>query len=532
MAGARLGPGPWWRFAAVLVAVLVNVPLVYLAVRAFGHGLDGVTAIAGAPSTLRLLGRTTALAAGTVAASILIAVPFAWLVTWTDLPARRFWGMVGALPLVFPSYLAALVLVSVAGPRGSLQGLLETFGVDRLPEVAYGYSGALLALAPFVYPYLYLLLIARLRELDPALLETSRSLGSSSWDSFRRIVLPQIRPAVLGGSLLIALYAASDFGAVSLVRYDTFTLSIYNAYRGLFDRTTAAVLALLLVSVTLLVVALEGRLLGTTRSLVGNRVRRDRRRFALGRWKAPAVAFVGLVGTMTVGLPIAVLVAWGWSGLARSGADSSAPLLARSLEAAASSFGVSLGAALLATILAVPVVWWAVRGRGALPRVVERICLSGHALPGIVVALALVFFATRALPWLYQTSALLVFAYVVRFLPEALRAQRASFLSFSPRLEEVAHSLGKTPRAVMTTVTLPLVRRGLLAGAGLVFLTAMKELPATLILAPIGFESLATLTWSAASEGIYSRAALPGLLLLAVTAVPITWLVVNPMLRD
>ena len=492
--------------------------------------------VVGAPSVLMLLLRTALLMLGTVLVSLCVALPMAWLVTWTDLPARRWFTLLGALPLVFPSYLAALTLVAFLGPRGGLQGWLEPLGITRLPELAYGYSGALLALSLFVYPYVYLPLLARLREVDPAVFESARSLGRSPFAAFCEVILPQLRVSLLGGSLLVALYAASDFGAVSIVRYDTFTLSIYNAYRGLFDRTTAASLACALVVLTLGLVMLEGRLVGPLRTQA--RVPRQRALVALHRWRWPAVLFLSAVAVISVALPLGVLVFWGVRGLVTGAVRSSGTTLPQLVDATVGSLSASLPAALAASLAALFPVAWAARaarapGRSsAWPSLVERLCFTGHALPGIVVALSLVFFATRALPMLYQTLPLLVFAYVVRFLPEAARAQRASLVAVPARLEEAAQGLGSPPMEVLLTVTLPLVRRGLLIGGGLVFLTAMKELPATLVLAPAGFDTLAVRTWKAAGEGIWSGAAAPGLLLLLVTAVPTWWLVLRPILSE
>ncbi|MBA3329203.1 MAG: iron ABC transporter permease, partial [Solirubrobacterales bacterium] len=162
--------------------------------------------------------------------------------------------------------------------------------------------------------------------------------------------------------------------------------------------------------------------------------------------------------------------------------------------------------------------------RARVSRVIESASYAGHALPGIVVALALVFFGTRAVIGLYQTLAMLVIALVVLFLPQAVGAARASLLQVPPRMEEAARSLGRSPLAVFATVTAPLARGGVLAGAALVFLTAVKELPATLILAPIGFDTLATEIWQETGVGSYEAGAIPSLVLLAVSAVPLALL--------
>ena len=516
-------------------ALLVNVPLVYIFVRSAQGGAEAYLSTVVSTTTFGLLANTLGLVVGVLALALAVAVPLAWLVMRTDLPGRRAWAVAGALPLVFPSYVSAFALVAVLGPRGFAQKWLAPLGVERLPEWIYGYGGAVLALALFTYPYIYLLTSAALRDLDPALEESSIALGRGRWRTFFGAVLPQLRPPLYGGSLLVVLYALSDFGAVSIVGYNTFTLAIYNAYRGLFDRSAAASLATVLVVLTLAFILLEGRLAGKVRP-VPARPSRQARRVALGGWKWPALTFTGLLAVVTLALPTGVILHWGTRALGSGALGDGAPGFGNPLavvaEAAGSSLLVSVAAALACIALAVPVTAWASRWGGAPAVWTQRLSSSGYALPGIVIALSLVFLVTRLARPLYQTLALLVAAYVVRFLPEALAAARSAFAAVSPRLEEAARSLGRGPLKVMTSLTLPLMRPGLAAGAGLVFLTSMKELPATLILRPIGFETLATRVWSAAAEGIYSQAALPALVLVLVSALPVYWLIIRPALAE
>ena len=515
---------PAFAALAVGTAVLVALPLIYILIRSLEGGFGRWAEVALSAATLKLVTQTLALAGGALALSLVVAVPAAWLVARTDLPWRRGWAVLAALPLVFPSYVAAFAWVAVFKGTGYLS---EAVPALSLPWLAYGYGGAVAVLGLFTYPYLYLLMVASLRDLDPALEESSRALGAGRWRTFFQAVLPQVRPALYGGGLLVVLYTLSDFGAVSIVRYNTFTLSIFHAYQGLFDRTVAATLATVLVALSLGFLLLEARLSGRLRSGSGRRARRFRR-VALGSWRGPALAFFGVLTTLTVGLPLAVVVGWGFRAAAAGlGAD-----LGRVASAALGSGGVALAAALVAVALAVPVAAWAVRYGTPAARLTERVSSLGYALPGLVIALSLVFFASRWARPLYQSLALLVAAYVLRFLPEALAAARASLKALPPSFEEAARSLGRSRWSVLTTLTVPLVRRGLLAGGGLVFLTSMKELPATLLLRPIGFETLATRVWSTASEGIYSQAALPALLLVLASAAPVYFLVVRPAISE
>ena len=506
------------RAAAVAVALLVTIPLLYLIVRAASGGAGAWFRQVTSPQTMELLRGTAVLVVAVAFLSIAIALPYAWLVTRTDLPGRRFWAIAGALPLVFPSYIAAFTLVAMLGPRGEIATRLGW----PLSEFAYGFSGALVALALFSYPYLYLLLVAGLRGIDPALEETAQSLGRSPLRVFVEIILPQLRAPLAAGTLLIILYTLSDFGAVSIVRYNTFTTAIYDAYRGLFDRTVAAMLATVLVAVTLVVLLIEWLFV---RRLPPSRVRATRtaRRVALGRWTFPSLLFVASIAVVSLGVPIAALGLWIVRGV-------SADDVSLNSSAAIASLGVSLAAAIAAVILSVPPAVWVVRGRGVLATVVERLTFSGYALPGMVIALALVFFSIRVAPLLYQTTLLLIVAYVVRFVPEAVASTRSALATVSPVFEEAARTLGSTRIDVLRRVTLPMIRPGLLAGLGLVFMTSMKELPATLILRPTGFETLATRVWTEASVSAWSAAAVPAAVLIAVSAIPLWALVIRPIL--
>ncbi len=499
--------------AATFVVGLVLLPLAYLVVRVASGGR--VLEILGEPATWRLVWNTALLAVGVVAASVLVGVPMAWLVTRTDLPGRRLWATAAALPLVIPSYVAAFCLLGFFGSSGLLADALGSEGVPAIR----GYWGSLLALTLATYPYVFLLAQASLQELDPSLEEAARGLGKTPGRVFVQVTAPALRPAVGLGALLVALYTLSDFGVVSLMDYDTLTRAIYLQYRSLFDRAPAAVLALLLVALTAVALVLEYRTRKRGRLYrSGPGTQRPQPPVRLRRWAAPALAFCSAVVGLFLVLPASVLGYWLARGIANERE------LAVPWSEALNSLAASGAAAVVAIAAALPVALLAVRYPARTSLALERLSYAGNALPGLVIALSLVFFAARYAAPVYQTFALLVFAYVVRFFPQGLSGVESALERVSPRYEEAARSLGRGPLQTVRHVTLPLVRPGVLAGAALVFLSAMKELPATLLLRPIGFETLATEIWSLTQVGAYSQAAVPALVLIAVSA-PVLYVV-------
>jgi len=511
-------PAILWLPALFIAGAMAIAPG-YLIVRALGNGSD-LWDLLLRLRTIEILLRTIVLVIVVTAASAAIAIPMAWITTRTDLPSRRVWAILASLPLVIPSYIGAFLVMVALGPRGVLQQFLEgLFGVDRLPDI-YGFSGAAITLTLLSYPYILLPVRAALNRIDPSFEETSRSLGYGSWRTFRLVVLPLLRPAVSTGCLLVALYTLSDFGAVSMMRYETFTWAIYLQYNSALDRTLAAGLSLVLILFTTVI------LLGEARTKDRSSYHRSTSGTAsyptlshLGLWRWPAIIFCATIVTLSLALPLSILAYWTTRGLF---AGESIPYL---WSTSANSLYVSALAAAAALLAAIPVALLAARYTNRITAILERSSYIGFALPGITVALALVFFTSQFTPYLYQTSGLLIFTYVVLFLPAALGPVRTSIMQMNPRIEEAARSLGKGPMQVLYSITLPALRPGLLAGAALVFLLAMKELPATLILGPIGFKTLSTSIWSTASEAFFAQAAIHAIILILVSSVPMAFLV-------
>lgn len=496
--------------SGALIALVCLIPPVYLVIRAAGSW-DSALDVILSRAAIRVTWNTISLAGAVTFFAAAISLPLAWLVERSDLPGRRVIGVLAALPLAIPSYVGAMAFITAFSPKGLVQGWLEPLGVDRLPSI-YGLPGAIVVLTLFTYPYLYLILRPALAAADPRIEEMSRTFGYGRWVTFRRVVLPSLRPALASGGLLVALYVMSDFGAPTLMRFSSFTRVIFTRYTTSFDRSAAAAFALILVALALAVVAFEVWVRSKRRLDAIRDAGRPAPVVALGAWRWPAYAFVAVILTLALVLPLGVLVYWFVRGLETGVAFRGlSGLIADSVTAA----GL---AAVASVVVGLPVALLAVRHRGWFSRAVEVASYTGYALPGLVVALALVFAAVR-FSWLYQTLPLLVIAYVLLFLPQATGAMRVSLERIRPSMEEAARGLGQPPWKVMTTITLPLAGRGMLAGAALVFLTTMKELPATLILSPAGFHTLASRTWNASTEARYGEAAGPALLLVGISAV-------------
>lgn len=498
----------------VVITFLLLLPLLYLVIRATGVGAEKAVDLLFRPRTVEIVRNSLLLAVTVTIASLVISLPLAWLTTRTDLPGRRIWSVLATLPLVFPSYIGAFAVIAMLGPRGMLQGWLEPLGIERLPSI-YGFFGATWVLTSFTYPYLLLSLRAGFRKLDPTQEEAARSLGYTAWQGFWRVTVPNLRPSIVAGSLLVMLYVISDFGAVATMRYTTFTRAIYVQYLNSFDRSLASLLALVLVLMTIGLLfamqAIQGR---QTLYRSGTGIRQPRR-IILGRWRWPALLFCGFIIVSALIMPATVILYWFVQGLIVG--ESFQPLW----QATFNSIKASALAAAVSVCFALPVAYLSTRFPTKLALWLSRIVYMGYGLPGIVIALSLVFFGANYLTPLYQTLALLVFAYTVRFLPQAMGALRANLLQISPRLEEAGRSLGLTQRQSLWQITVPLLRPGLWTSVALVFLSTIKELPATLLLGPTGFSTLATQIWSATEEAFFARAAVPALLLLAVSTLSI-----------
>ncbi|MGN0064910.1 MAG: ABC transporter permease [Nocardioides sp.] len=454
------------------------------------------------PRIGELLWNTVSLTLATMASTAALGVGLAFLVERTDLPGRRLLHGLLVAPLAVPAFVHSYAWVS-------------------LVPSAVGFQGAWLVITLSYFPLVYLPTVAALRGMDPALEETAWALGHSRGRTLITVIGPQLRPALLGGVLLVGLHLLAEFGALQLLRFPTFTTAIYDQYGSTYNGSAATMMASVLVLLCLLLLLGDLRLRGHRRfARVSSGAARRRTPLRLGPVRWPTTLVVGGVVALALGVPVYALLHW-----LRVGASTEFPV-DELASAALSTVGLASLGALATTVLALPVAWLAVRVRGRFATVVERSTYIANALPGIVVGLALVTVSLRLVPAIYQTTLLLVAAYVILFMPRAVVSVRAGLEQAPPRLDEVAHSLGHGPLATARRVTLPLIGPSLGAGAALVFLAIATELTATLMLSPIGTRTLATEFWSASSDLRYGAAA-PYALLLVAVSVPATLLLVR-----
>jgi iron(III) transport system permease protein len=482
---------------ALVAGIGTAVPIVYLVLRAFDSDLATVQQLVLRQRNLHLLVNTVALTGGVLVLTSLMAVPLAWLAVRSDLRFRRALTWFAVIPLAIPGYVVAYALIGLGGHNGLMAQVFDvTIARPR------GYWGAAIALSLYTFPYLFLNLRSALLGLDPSLEESARSLGLGGREVLRRVVLPQLRPALLAGWLVIALYVLGDFGVVALMRYEAFSYAIYLQYSAAFDRVYAAWLSLMLLALTLGIVATEARLLGNRRyARVGSGAQRVVVVTRLGRAAPLAYAFVAVVLLASLGLPATVLGYWLWQ----------APPDLSAWRAVGSAFtrsaSVAAPTALLAAAVAMPVAYMSARVRARAGRAIERLAYLGYAIPPVSLALAMVFFALRSAPWLYQTLPLLVAAYLVSFLALAIGPIRSALLQVPVRLEEAARSLGRQRFTAFFHVVFPIIRRPVVAATALVLLVTMKELPITFLLGPTGFTTLSVSVFSRTSEAMMAEAA-------------------------
>jgi iron(III) transport system permease protein len=483
-----------------LVAAALTLPLVFLLIEAQGAGMSQVARLIIRPLTGELLWNTVRLTVVVTALCAVIGTAAAWCVERTDLPARRLWAVLVVVPLAIPDFVVS-------------------FGWASLWTWVQGFRGAVIVLSLAVYPLVYLPVAASLRGADPGQEEVARSLGAGRVLTFIRITLGQARGAIAGGCLLVALVLLAEYGAFEILDYRTFTTMIFSEFSLSFSVPAACALSLVLVLLSLLVLAGEGMLRGRGRvSRAGPLAQRKAPPHRLGRARWPVTAGFAALVLLALGVPVWASVYWIIQG---SGASITGGANVSLLDAAWHTAAYGGVAAALATSMALPVALLAIRHSGRMRRLLERSTYLVLAMPGVVIAFALSYFTdVYALESLNGTALLLIVCYAIMFFPLALVGVKASLARAPASLDEIARSLGQRRLAVLWRVTLRLAGPGLAAAFCLVFLSAVTELTATLLLIPTGVQTLATQFWQYETNGSYAQAAPFALVMIAVAALP------------
>lgn len=507
--GRRWPPGRPGGLVAtcVVVALLVALPVIVTIVQAIQGGFGALETALRAPSTVTLVLHSIEVAAASVPLCAVIGVGAAWFVERTTLPGRRVWALLFVVPLTIPPFVTSYAWANLST---SLQGLFGAAGI-----IAFTY-----------YPIIFLLVAVALRGLDPALEETSRSLGLNPRQVFFRVVLPQLKPAIYGGMLLVVLDSLVEFDAFVGLKFQTFSFDVYAQFALGFSASGAAALSFASIALCLVLLFGEARLRGFANyTRVSQGARRVPPRYALRRATIPVCVALAAAIAVSIGIPLGMIVRWlvQGSGAALSTASGNLKYLA---PATVTSVELGVAAAVLAVVLALPVAVAAVRRRGPFVTVIERATYLSFALPDLVAGIALAYAASHWLHFAYGSFALLVFAEAVLFVPFAVVALRATVGQLEPSLEESARSLGSGPFAGFWRVTMPLARPGLVAALVLVFAFTLGDLATTQVLLPVNLYTLGT-EFNANSSSVAFAAAAPFAVVLILLALVAAYLLMS-----
>ena len=522
MRGVAAPPLPWlrdpWRLKplsaiAFVVALLVVMPLGYVLGNAFL--VTGQVWVQMWQSRVpELLVNTLRLTAGVAVVTLVWGVGLAWLVVRYDFFGRSVWTWLLAAPLGIPPYIMAYGYTELFAYWGPLRPVVQhVLGPDaHLPALYNSFPAAVLVLSLATYPYVYLLSRAAFLRTNLAFEEAARLSGAGRWRSWLRVVLPMQRPAIAAGLFLVCLYVMADFGAVSILRYSTFTRAVYVQMAGRYDLMGAAALSLMLVVLSFAFFLAERHFRRRSRFYQTTAGYRPGGRAALRGWSsAAAFGCCFILFAVAFGVPVLHLGTEALSHISQGALDGAFWGYARNSVLGAAA------AATVAVAFALPLAYVALRRPGRAHSLMLHAAYAGYVLPGPIIALGLIFCTAHLMAPLYGTVGVVVLAYVVRFFPQCLQAGEAALHQITPALEEAGRSNGVPLWRVWVRVTLPLMRPGLVTGWVLVFVNAMKELPATLLLRPVGFDTLAVRIWIETSEEFYAQAAPAALLLILVT---------------
>lgn len=512
--------------APLVIAVLVLAPIVLVAAEIATPSVD-VWIHLWRTLLPEMLLNTVLLLAGVCALSLALGVSLAWLTAMHRFPGSRFFDWLMILPMAMPGYVLGFVYMATFDYAGPAQTLLrEVFGSSAWFPNIRSLGGAIVVLSLVLYPYVYVLARVSFREQSATLLETARMLGCSRWGAMWRVVLPMARPALVAGATLVMMEALTDFATVRYFNVITLSEGVVRVWQGMMDRQAATELASLLLLIALGIVLVERKLRGSAKyHQVGSRIAQPLQLHGVKAWMATALCAGVLLAAFV--LPTTQLIAWAITDLQTSNGATQMVFMKYVMNTLELAALAALVAVVLAIVLAYSARAMYGRRRNPTARVLSRLATLGYAMPGAVVAVGVLLVLSTidkaiGLGLLLTGSIIgLIYAYVVRFMAVSFNSVESSMETVQPAMEMAARSLGASPLQALRHVYVPLMRGGVLAGAILVFVDAMKELPATMLLRPLGMDTLALWAYGLAAESFWQQAALPSLTILLVGLVPV-----------
>ena len=500
------------HFSSLVLGFFLVLPLLYLLAKItfdFNLFFDFIFNT----NILKLSFNTVSLIVLVVVFSVLISLPLAFLNVRSNLPFAKYLTSISVLPIALPSYVMATTQIEIWSKNGWVHNFLKLFFEMKTFPSFYGLIGSVFVLSLITYPYVYIGLAAMFRRFDYQMIDASKTLGDNSFQTFTKIIFPLVSPTIVGGSLLVSLYVLSDFGAVSLLRFNTFTIAIFNRMYNSISNYGVLEISLLAILFCFVILFIESRTKNESRHFSNSNLS-DYKKSDLGLWKwvLLPISLIPLIFGFI--LPVSVLIYWLIIGIGEDTGFSDV------IQPTLNTLMISSVSAIFITLVCIPLLITIKKNIRVLSFIIDKVSYIGLSLPGVIVSMSLVFFCINYFDYIYQTFIVLVLGYFISFLPAALGPIKASMTQIDPKLEDASLTLGASRIKTYINVVVKLSSPGFIYGGVLVFILCLKELPATLILSPIGFQTLATEIWSNASEAFFIKTALASIVLVIIAGVP------------
>ena len=504
------------KLIVYLLITLFCIPFIYL----FTYGLlDFINSFANILSVayFKLIFNTVILVIAVTISSLILGLFLSWATEICDIKFAKIWRILLIIPLVIPSYFAGYLFILFYGPKGKLFDVLNSLGIsNHIPDL-YGFIGSWLCLTLICYPYVYINISTGLKLVDRRLEDASRVLGQNHFKTFYKIILPNIKSSIFAGSILVALYTLSDFGAVQAIQYQTFTLAIYTKYRS-FDLAGAASYALILIllSMPIIYYAVNMSILNSHKISQRPSEVVTKNLYKLNKFQLPVQFILITISIVSVFIPFIMI----FELISRTNMSLIELIQNMKIDAIYNTFIGSFVNSVLCVVFALIIITTLTKNNYKLRIIFENLMYFGYTLPGLVIALSFVYFSVNYFFSIYQTWIILIAGYVVLFFSSGYSPIRTSVELVGERYSIASKSLGKSSFVTSYKILLPLYRPGIIKGFLNVFILTAKELPLTLVLAPLNFHTLSTIIWDGLEEANFSSAGLAGLFLIILISIP------------